>query len=141
MICLHVCFIKVSIILIQLWADALAKVSNDKSVFLGGSPAIKFVFFSDRSTHAFFRSSIGCKVALGYDLVGDAYTGAADSIPHPDNDPLDACGANSGASGHGTHVSGIVAADDHKYVNTLKSVVIVSLMQYLLTTRLLPPMN
>lgn len=98
-----------------------------------------FIFFSDLSTHAFFRSSIGCKVALGYDLVGDAYTGAADSIPHPDNDPLDACGANSGASGHGTHVSGIVAADDHKYVSSLKSVVMVSLMQHLFTTHLFIP--
>lgn len=135
------CFIKVSIIHIQLWADALAKVSNDKSVFLLARRPWNFVFFSDLSTHAFFRSSIGCKVALGYDLVGDAYTGAADSIPHPDNDPLDACGANSGASGHGTHVSGIVAADDHKYVSTLKNVVIVSLMQHLFTTRVFTPMN
>ncbi|KAG2181623.1 hypothetical protein INT44_008438 [Umbelopsis vinacea] len=57
----------------------------------------------------------GCKVALGYDLVGDAYDADKNPHPVPDNDPLDACGANSGAEGHGTHVSGIVAADDHKY--------------------------
>lgn len=45
----------------------------------------------------------GCLVEMGYDFVGDAYTGKGFSIPQPDNDPLD-CG------GHGTHVSGIIAA-------------------------------
>ncbi|KAG8936970.1 hypothetical protein FRC02_009107 [Tulasnella sp. 418] len=43
----------------------------------------------------------GFKVDHGYDFVGDAYTGS--NTPVPDNDPLD-CG------GHGTHVSGIIAA-------------------------------
>ncbi|KAI9483825.1 MAG: peptidase S8/S53 domain-containing protein [Benjaminiella poitrasii] len=52
----------------------------------------------------------GYKVVKGYDLVGDAYTGA--NTPIPDSDPLDACGAASGASGHGTHVAGIIAGYD-----------------------------
>ncbi|KAK4517454.1 Transmembrane osmosensor [Mucor velutinosus] len=52
----------------------------------------------------------GFKVIKGYDLVGDAYTGL--NAPKPDSDPLDACGAASGASGHGTHVSGIIAGYD-----------------------------
>ncbi|KAI9266025.1 peptidase S8/S53 domain-containing protein [Sporodiniella umbellata] len=52
----------------------------------------------------------GFKVSAGYDLVGDKYTGA--NAPTPDSDPLDECGAGSGASGHGTHVSGIIAGFD-----------------------------
>ncbi|UNI24715.1 hypothetical protein JDV02_010442 [Purpureocillium takamizusanense] len=45
----------------------------------------------------------GCRVSFGYDLVGDHYTG--DNIPVPDPDPKD-------CAGHGTHVSGIIAAKD-----------------------------
>ncbi|KAG1054313.1 hypothetical protein G6F43_003674 [Rhizopus delemar] len=52
----------------------------------------------------------GYKVVTGYDLVGDQYNG--DNTPVPDPDPLDACGVASGASGHGTHVSGIIAGED-----------------------------
>jgi minor extracellular serine protease Vpr len=47
-----------------------------------------------------------CRVAKGYDFVGDAYdaggSGAA-LVPHPDPDPMD-------CAGHGTHVSGIIGA-------------------------------
>jgi subtilisin family serine protease len=59
----------------------------------------------------------GFKVTNGFDLVGDAYTGS--NTPKPDSDPLDACGAASGASGHGTHVSGIIAGFDKATVSTL----------------------
>ncbi|KAI7904209.1 peptidase S8/S53 domain-containing protein [Cokeromyces recurvatus] len=52
----------------------------------------------------------GYKVVKGYDLVGNNYTGT--NIPVPSSDPLDNCGAASGASGHGTHVSGIIAGFD-----------------------------
>lgn len=45
----------------------------------------------------------GCLISYGYDFVGDDYSGAADT-PQPDADPMDSC------SGHGTHVSGIIAA-------------------------------
>ena len=57
----------------------------------------------------------GCKIGGGTDLVGDFYNGT--NNPEPgiyflsmisligDNDPLDIC------AGHGTHVSGIIAAD------------------------------
>lgn len=50
----------------------------------------------------------GCRVAYGYDFVGDAYTG--DSEPQPDDDPRDTC------NGHGTHVAGIIGAND-KHMN------------------------
>lgn len=48
----------------------------------------------------------GCLVSYGYDLVGDAYTGSA-STPQPDDDPMDSC------NGHGTHVAGIIAAQQN----------------------------
>ena len=44
----------------------------------------------------------GCRVELGSDLVGDAFTGSS-STPVPDPDPMD-------CAGHGTHVAGIVGA-------------------------------
>ncbi|KAI8055188.1 peptidase S8/S53 domain-containing protein, partial [Syncephalis plumigaleata] len=44
----------------------------------------------------------GCKIAYGYDFVGDAYTGMNE--PRPDADPMDEC------NGHGTHVAGIIGA-------------------------------
>ena len=46
----------------------------------------------------------GCKVAFGYDLVGDAY-GASDLNPVPDSDPFENCTIAS----HGTHVAGTIA--------------------------------
>ncbi|MEO8259419.1 MAG: S8 family serine peptidase [Acidobacteriota bacterium] len=49
-----------------------------------------------------------CRVAGGFDLVGDDYNaGSADPakrVPHPDPDPDD-------CNGHGTHVSGIIGAN------------------------------
>ncbi|KAI8088927.1 peptidase S8/S53 domain-containing protein [Halteromyces radiatus] len=46
----------------------------------------------------------GCRVAFGYDFVGDEYNGENDATPDPD--PRDIC------NGHGTHVAGIVGAKD-----------------------------
>ncbi|KAI9031565.1 peptidase S8/S53 domain-containing protein [Phycomyces nitens] len=54
----------------------------------------------------------GFKVQYGYDLAGNAYTGY--NTPVHDADPFDSCTAESGASGHGTHVSGIIAGYDPK---------------------------
>lgn len=48
----------------------------------------------------------GCLVAQGYDYVGDDYTGAT-STPKPDDDPYTNCDS------HGTHVAGIVAAQEN----------------------------
>lgn len=46
----------------------------------------------------------GCRVAIGYDFVGDAYdAGDPSTLPAPDGDPDD-------CSGHGTHVAGIIGA-------------------------------
>lgn len=47
-----------------------------------------------------------CLISYGYDLVGDKWTGSND--PVPDDDPYDDC------NGHGTHVSGIIAAQPNK---------------------------
>ena len=47
----------------------------------------------------------GCKVAMGYDFVGNEYDGSND--PLPDADPLDNCSKVA----HGTHVAGIIAAN------------------------------
>jgi subtilisin family serine protease len=44
----------------------------------------------------------GCRVELGYDLVGDAFSGPT-TTPQPDPDPMDCLG-------HGTHVAGIIGA-------------------------------
>ncbi|KAJ3521240.1 hypothetical protein NMY22_g12392 [Coprinellus aureogranulatus] len=53
------------------------------------------------------RIGPGHKVAGGYDFVGDDYDGFNE--PMPDDDPAD-------CMGHGTHVSGIIAADpDNSY--------------------------
>ncbi|KAI9363433.1 peptidase S8/S53 domain-containing protein, partial [Zopfochytrium polystomum] len=48
----------------------------------------------------------GCKVAFGYDLVGDTY-GIANQTVVPDSDPIDNCSEES----HGTHVAGIVGGN------------------------------
>nr|AET35424.1 SspA [Syzygites megalocarpus] len=57
----------------------------------------------------------GCKVAYGYDLVGNAYNGSYESI-RSSPDPMDDCPHNSTFSmGHGTFLSGIVAANDKEY--------------------------
>lgn len=49
----------------------------------------------------------GCLVSFGTDLVGDDYTGGA-TPPVPDNDPDD-------CAGHGSHVAGIIAAQENPY--------------------------
>ncbi|KAK8863002.1 peptidase S8/S53 domain-containing protein [Apiospora arundinis] len=46
----------------------------------------------------------GCVVSFGADLVGDAYNGT--NTPTPDDDPFESCPG----SDHGTHVTGIIAA-------------------------------
>ncbi|KAJ7187896.1 subtilisin-like protease [Mycena filopes] len=52
----------------------------------------------------------GFKVAGGFDLVGDAYTGS--DTPVPDSDPLDQCaGHGSLLPLTGTHVAGIIGAN------------------------------
>jgi minor extracellular serine protease Vpr len=48
-----------------------------------------------------------CRVAYGYDFVGDAYTG--ENVPMPDEDPRDTC------NGHGTHVTGIIGGKDDQF--------------------------
>ncbi|KAJ3108054.1 hypothetical protein HDU97_002289 [Phlyctochytrium planicorne] len=52
---------------------------------------------------------VDCKVAFGYDFVGDAYDpgsrNVSSLIPRPKDSPMD-------CSGHGTHVAGIIAAVD-----------------------------
>jgi subtilisin family serine protease len=49
----------------------------------------------------------GCKIAGGYDLVGDDFDGTND--PVPDNDPFDECYQ------HGSIVAGIIGANDNEY--------------------------
>ncbi|KAL0934930.1 subtilisin-like serine protease pr1c [Colletotrichum truncatum] len=49
----------------------------------------------------------GFPVGYGWDLTGDAYTERSDA-PQPDADPLDSC------QGHGTHVAGIIMAQENE---------------------------
>ncbi|KAI8881080.1 subtilisin-like protein [Backusella circina FSU 941] len=57
----------------------------------------------------------GCKVAYGYDLVGNDFNGFPSSIKES-NDPMDDCPSNStSATGHGTFIAGIIAAEDTTY--------------------------
>ncbi|KAI8318318.1 subtilisin-like protein, partial [Martensiomyces pterosporus] len=46
----------------------------------------------------------GCPFQYGSDFVGDGYDSSASPNPHPGPDPRDTC------DGHGTHVTGIIAA-------------------------------
>ncbi|KAI9270540.1 peptidase S8/S53 domain-containing protein [Phascolomyces articulosus] len=48
----------------------------------------------------------GCRVAYGMDFVGNDYNG--DSEPNPSSDPRD-------CNGHGTHVAGIIGANDKEH--------------------------
>ncbi|KAI9313684.1 peptidase S8/S53 domain-containing protein [Dichotomocladium elegans] len=52
----------------------------------------------------------GYKVALGYDLVGDHFDFTDPSSVKPSPEPLDIC--ENPFNGHGTHVAGIIAAED-----------------------------
>ncbi|MGE5675063.1 MAG: S8 family serine peptidase [Mycobacterium leprae] len=45
-----------------------------------------------------------CRVIWGYDFVGDTFTGGPTEEPQPDEDPMDIIG-------HGTHVAGIIGAN------------------------------
>ncbi|KAI8050943.1 peptidase S8/S53 domain-containing protein [Syncephalis plumigaleata] len=56
-----------------------------------------------------------CRVFAGWDFVGDDYTGGK-SLPVPDGDPRDTC------AGHGTHVAGIIGANDATFVGVAPSV-------------------
>ncbi|KAI9302090.1 peptidase S8/S53 domain-containing protein [Cunninghamella echinulata] len=51
----------------------------------------------------------GYKVAVGEDLVGNDFDGSSPPKVKKGTPPLDNCGADSGANGHGTHVAGIIA--------------------------------
>ncbi|KAI8334655.1 peptidase S8/S53 domain-containing protein [Chlamydoabsidia padenii] len=58
----------------------------------------------------------GYKVRYGEDLVGDTYdSNQVHPIIRPGPTPLDNCGANSNATGHGTHVSGIVGGKSSNF--------------------------
>lgn len=55
----------------------------------------------------------GYKIIAGYDFVGNHWNSSdPNSKPEPKDTPLDNCGKQSKASGHGTHVSGIIAGYD-----------------------------
>jgi len=80
----------------------------------------------------------GCKVAKGFDFVGDDFDSNSNNstyspIPHPDNDPApcdpnvaDARANQPGAgvsdAGHGTHVAGISAADGRGHAGQVTGV-------------------
>ncbi|KAF9360577.1 hypothetical protein BGX26_008720 [Mortierella sp. AD094] len=56
----------------------------------------------------FARNGNNCRVAHGWDFVGDLYNGA--NTPVPDSDPMD-------CNGHGTHVAGIIGANAMNITN------------------------
>lgn len=49
----------------------------------------------------------GCLVGYGTDYVGDYLDQSAAQVPMPDDDPYDGC------NGHGTHIAGIIAAQEN----------------------------
>ncbi|KAI8144495.1 peptidase S8/S53 domain-containing protein [Fennellomyces sp. T-0311] len=55
----------------------------------------------------------GFKISMGYDLVGNAFNMSDPKSIKPGNTPLDSCEGTEG--GHGTHVIGIIGAEDEKY--------------------------
>lgn len=57
----------------------------------------------------------GCKVAYGYDFVGNNYTGKNTPISSPD--PMD-------CAGHGSHVAGIVGASDDVVIGVAPKVIL-----------------
>ncbi|EFQ35996.1 subtilase [Colletotrichum graminicola] len=72
--------------------------------FTGGGVRIGVIDTGVDYTHPALGGCFGpgCLVEYGYDFVGDAFNGS--NVPEPDGDPMDDC------AGHGTHVSGIIAA-------------------------------
>ena len=80
----------------------------------------------------------GCKVAGGFDLVGDSYDAAPQDstfqpVPQPDNDPApcdpnvadaraNQPGGGTSDAGHGTHVAGIAAADGRGHAGEVTGV-------------------
>lgn len=106
---------------------------------------IFLIFFSRKGvdyTHPALGGCFGkgCKVAYGYDLVGNDFDGSLNSIK-PSHDPIDNCPTNSSkmmhclfhrfffshcfpfflasATGHGTFLAGVIAAEDKEYVKCL----------------------
>lgn len=80
----------------------------------------------------------GCKVAFGYDLVGDDYNAEVPgSTPKPDDDPLDDCGKDSGASGKPIIItfSSIILVSCHNNHVVLKVMVPMSLVSLLESLR------
>ncbi|KAK9710861.1 hypothetical protein K7432_008173 [Basidiobolus ranarum] len=56
----------------------------------------------------------GCRVSHGYDFISDTYDGVLDHIK-TDDDPMD-------CHGHGTHVAGIIGANDPSFVGVAPDV-------------------
>ncbi|RUS30002.1 peptidase S8/S53 domain-containing protein [Jimgerdemannia flammicorona] len=71
------------------------------------------IFFSQIDTGIYWKhpafgacyKTKGCRIAYGYDFVGDNYSNA-NPHPQPDPDPFDNC-----STGHGTHTAGILGAN------------------------------
>lgn len=92
-------------------ADILSSNSGQNIAEKGSGVKVCTVDTGIDYTHPALGGCFGpaCKVAFGYDFVGDNYDpSSADptkSVPQSDNDPMD-------CAGHGTHVAGIIAATD-----------------------------